>query len=87
MGLTSLGDGETRFIAADQVTRELQEVLHLFDVIVGTEEEFHIAGGSTDTLLALAQVRAVSRPRWSANAARLAVRSIPVPFRPVWMTA
>lgn len=59
-GLTSLGDGETRFIAADQVTRQLQEVLHLFDVIVGTEEEFHIAGGSTDTLQALSQVRGVS---------------------------
>ena len=59
-GLTALGDGETRFIAADKVTRELQEVLHLFDVIVGTEEEFHIAGGSTDTLQALGQVRAVS---------------------------
>ncbi|MBR7420617.1 5-dehydro-2-deoxygluconokinase, partial [Klebsiella quasipneumoniae] len=60
-GLTSLGDGETRFIAADKVTRELQEVLHLFDVIVGTEEEFHIAGGSTDTLQALGQVRGVSQ--------------------------
>ncbi|MFV0569674.1 MAG: 5-dehydro-2-deoxygluconokinase, partial [Citrobacter portucalensis] len=59
-GLTSLGDGETRFIAAEQVTRQLQEVLHLFDVIVGTEEEFHIAGGSTDTLQALSQVRGVS---------------------------
>ncbi|WHP81871.1 bifunctional 5-dehydro-2-deoxygluconokinase/5-dehydro-2-deoxyphosphogluconate aldolase [Edwardsiella anguillarum] len=59
-GLTSLGDGETRFIAADRVSRELQEVLHLFDVIVGTEEEFHIAGGSIDTLQALTQVRRVS---------------------------
>ncbi len=59
-GLTSLGDGETRFIAAEQVTRQLQAVLHLFDVIVGTEEEFHIAGGATDTVQALAQVREVS---------------------------
>lgn len=59
-GLTSLGDGETRFIAAEQVTSKLQAVLHLFDVIVGTEEEFHIAGGSTDTLQALTQVREVS---------------------------
>ncbi|MGL5311257.1 MAG: PfkB family carbohydrate kinase, partial [Plesiomonas shigelloides] len=45
-GLTSLGDGETRFIADEQVTAQLQEVLGLFDLIVGTEEEFHIAGGS-----------------------------------------
>ncbi|WP_171454895.1 bifunctional 5-dehydro-2-deoxygluconokinase/5-dehydro-2-deoxyphosphogluconate aldolase [Serratia marcescens] len=56
-GLTSLGDGETRFVESDLVTRELQEVLHHFDLIVGTEEEFHIAGGSTDTLTALKNVR------------------------------
>lgn len=60
MGADLIRDGETRFIAAENVTRELQEVLHLFDVIVGTEEEFHIAGGSTDTLQALGRVRAVS---------------------------
>jgi len=41
-GLTSLGDGETRFIDSEAVTKSLQEVLHHFDVLVGTEEEFHI---------------------------------------------
>lgn len=56
-GLTSLGDGETRFIANEQVTTRLQEVLGQFDLIVGTEEEFHIAGGSTDTICALRRVR------------------------------
>lgn len=56
-GLTSLGDGETRFIESQKVTQELQEVLHHFNLIVGTEEEFHIAGGSTDTLTALRNVR------------------------------
>lgn len=56
-GLTSLGDGETRFVESEKVTRELQEVLHHFDLIVGTEEEFHIAGGSTDTLTALKNER------------------------------
>lgn len=59
-GLTSLGDGETRFIDSEAVTQSLQEVLHHFDVLVGTEEEFHIAGGSTDTLTALKNVRKVS---------------------------
>lgn len=59
-GLTSLGDGETRFISSEKVTRELQEVLHHFDLIVGTEEEFHIAGGSTNTLEALRTVREYS---------------------------
>jgi len=56
-GLTSLGDGETRFIESQHVTQQLQEVLHYFDLVVGTEEEFHIAGGSTDTLTALKNVR------------------------------
>ncbi|GLO63487.1 5-dehydro-2-deoxygluconokinase [Vibrio sp. MACH09] len=59
-GLTSLGDGETRFVESSKVTEELQEVLGLFDVIVGTEEEFHISGGSTDTIEALKNVRKIS---------------------------
>lgn len=59
-GLTDLGDGETRFIASEAVTNKLQEVLHYFELIVGTEEEFHIAGGSTDTIEALRAVRKVS---------------------------
>ncbi|MEC7764967.1 MAG: 5-dehydro-2-deoxygluconokinase [Pseudomonadota bacterium] len=54
------GDGESRFVASDAVTEKLQGKLHLFDLIVGTEEEFHIAGGTTDTLAALRAVRAVS---------------------------
>ena len=59
-GLAGHGAGESRFIASRAVTAKLQSHLHLFDLIVGTEEEFHIAGGSTDTLAALRAVRAVS---------------------------
>lgn len=59
-GLTSKGDGETRFIANDQVSKHLQGILSDFDLIVGTEEEIHIAGGSTDTLSALKTIRAIS---------------------------
>jgi len=59
-GLSGHGDGENRFIASDEVTAKLQSTLHLFDLIVGTEEEFHIAGGTTDTVQALKNVRAVS---------------------------
>jgi 5-dehydro-2-deoxygluconokinase len=59
-GLSGHGDGENRFIASDAVTAKLQSTLHLFDLIVGTEEEFHIAGGTTDTVQALRNVRAVS---------------------------
>ncbi|MDP9839746.1 5-dehydro-2-deoxygluconokinase [Neorhizobium huautlense] len=59
-GLAGHGDGESRFIESGHVTAKLQSHLHLFDLIVGTEEEFHIAGGSTDTIAALRAVRAVS---------------------------
>ncbi|MEM1399390.1 MAG: 5-dehydro-2-deoxygluconokinase [Pseudomonadota bacterium] len=59
-GLSGHGDGENRFIASDAVTAKLQTTLPLFDLIVGTEEEFHIAGGSTDTIAALRAVRALT---------------------------
>ncbi|MEG4641994.1 5-dehydro-2-deoxygluconokinase [Paracoccus sp. APAP_BH8] len=59
-GLAGHGAGESRFVASAAVTAKLQSTLHLFDLIVGTEEEFHIAGGTTDTIAALRAVRAVS---------------------------
>ncbi len=59
-GVAGHGDGESRFVESARVTTKLKATLHLFDLIVGTEEEFHIAGGSTDTLEALRAVRAVS---------------------------
>ena len=59
-GLSGHGDGENRFIASDAVSAKLQTTLHLFDLIVGTEEEFHIAGGTTDTMAALRRVRALT---------------------------
>ena len=59
-GVAGHGDGESRFVESEKVTAKLQSTLHLFDLIVGTEEEFHIAGGSTDTIEALRKVRALS---------------------------
>ncbi|MCC6306058.1 MAG: 5-dehydro-2-deoxygluconokinase [Rhodobacteraceae bacterium] len=59
-GLAGHGAGEARFIASPDVTRALQGHLHRFDLVVGTEEEFHIAGGTTDTRAALAAVRALT---------------------------
>lgn len=59
-GVAGHGDGESRFVESAAVTDKLQATLHYFDLIVGTEEEFHIAGGSTDTIAALRAVRAVS---------------------------
>ncbi len=59
-GLSGHDDGENRFIASNAVSRKLQSTLHLFDLIVGTEEEFFIAGGSTDLVEALKNARQVS---------------------------
>ena len=59
-GVAGHGEGESRFVESAAVTARLQASLHFFDLIVGTEEEFHIAGGSTDTIAALRAVRAVS---------------------------
>ncbi|KGJ10822.1 5-dehydro-2-deoxygluconokinase (plasmid) [Paracoccus versutus] len=59
-GVAGHGAGESRFVESASVTAKLQSTLHLFDLIVGTEEEFHIAGGTTDTIAALRAVRAVS---------------------------
>ncbi len=60
-GLTARGAGENRYVADAAVTRQLQTVLPEFDLLVGTEEEFYIAGGAANNLLAsLRAVRAVS---------------------------
>jgi 5-dehydro-2-deoxygluconokinase len=59
-GLTSRGAGENRYVADAGVTRQLQASLPLFDLIVGTEEEFFIAGGEPgDLLTSLRAVRAL----------------------------
>ncbi|SDY40741.1 5-dehydro-2-deoxygluconokinase [Collimonas sp. OK242] len=60
-GLTQKGDGETRFIANDGVTAHLQGILPKFDLVVGTEEEFMIAGGGRDIIASLQAVRALSQ--------------------------
>lgn len=59
-GLAGHDAGESRFIESRAVTRKLQESLPLFDLVVGTQEEFAIAGGSTDMGVALNAVRAVT---------------------------
>ena len=56
-GLTKRGDGETRYIASDTVTAHLQKMLRRFDLVIGTIEEFNIAGGRGDIIESLAAVR------------------------------
>ncbi len=57
-GLTARDRGENRFVADAAVTARLQGVVPLCDLIVGTEEEMHILGGSSDTVAALRAIRA-----------------------------
>jgi 5-dehydro-2-deoxygluconokinase len=59
-GLAGHGDGEERYVKSDDVTAHLQPILADCDLIVGTEEELHIAGGTEDTLQAIRNIRAVS---------------------------
>jgi 5-dehydro-2-deoxygluconokinase len=59
-GLTGKADGETRFVANESVTTHLQRILPLIDLVIGTEEEFRIAGGKHELIDALAMVRAVT---------------------------
>ncbi len=69
-GVAGHGAGESRFVESAKVTAKLQSTLHLFDLIVGTEEEFHIAGGSTDTVAARCARCAPSRTRYAGLQAR-----------------
>ena len=56
-GLTARDRGENRFVAHEAATARLQTVLPVCDLIVGTEEEVHILGGTTDTITALRTIR------------------------------
>ncbi len=68
-GLTKRGDGETRYIASDTVTAHLQRMLPRFDLVIGTIEEFNIAGGSTDIMQSLARGAPRHRRRRSSSSA------------------
>jgi 5-dehydro-2-deoxygluconokinase len=59
-GLTRRGDGETRYIRSDNVTAHIQRMLPKFDLVIGTIEEFAIAGGNSDIMASLAAIRRVT---------------------------
>jgi len=59
-GLAGHGAGEERYIRSETVTGHLAGILPECDLIVGTEEELHIAGGSEDTLAAIRAIRALA---------------------------
>lgn len=56
-GLTGHAAGENRFVANEAITQHMLSIVSDCDVIVGTEEEFSIAGGSEFVAEALKQVR------------------------------
>ena len=59
-GLAGHGAGEERYIKSDAVSEHMKSILPGCDLIVGTEEEVHIAAGTEDTLAALRIIRALS---------------------------
>jgi 5-dehydro-2-deoxygluconokinase len=59
-GLTGHATGGEMFVASPEVTARIQSVLPECDLIVGTEEEIHIAGGSDDTATAVRAIRDAS---------------------------
>jgi 5-dehydro-2-deoxygluconokinase len=60
-GLAGHAAGEERYIKSEFVSQHLQTVLPDCDLIVGTEEEVHIAAGEEDTLAALKKIRSLSK--------------------------
>ncbi|MDP9484504.1 MAG: 5-dehydro-2-deoxygluconokinase [Actinomycetota bacterium] len=59
-GVASHGQGGQMFVASEEVTEVYRSVLPACDLIVGTEEEIRIAGGSTETREALRSIREIS---------------------------
>src|SRR4029077_19973806 len=59
-GIGGHGAGESRYARSARVTQVLEKVLPGCDLIVGTEEELHVASGCEDTLAAIRRVRALS---------------------------
>ncbi|CAK7192835.1 5-dehydro-2-deoxygluconokinase [Commensalibacter sp. Nvir] len=59
-GVASIGDGEARYVKAKQVTEKLLSILPECDLIVGTEEEIHIASGLENTIQAIKHIRKIA---------------------------
>ena len=55
--LTGKDLGENRYVASAEVSERLQSILSYCDLVVGTEEEMRILGGSDDTIGAIRAIR------------------------------
>lgn len=71
-GLTRRGEGANRYVPDAGVTQRLQAVLPQFDLLIGTEEEFLIAGGVPGDLMA--SLRAVRQVTPAALVVKLGAR-------------
>ena len=60
-GLAGHAAGDERYVRSAAVSTKLSTILPLCDLIVGTEEEIHIAAGEEDTLAALKRIRSLSQ--------------------------
>ncbi|VTU30190.1 5-dehydro-2-deoxygluconokinase [Variovorax sp. PBL-E5] len=60
-GLVARDGGESRFVDSAVATRASQLFLAQCDLVVGTEEEIHVAGGTTNTIEALRQLRSLTQ--------------------------
>jgi 5-dehydro-2-deoxygluconokinase len=59
-GIGGHGAGDSRYARAARVTEALAPVLPACDLLVGTEEEMHIAAGIEDTLAAIRHLRSLT---------------------------
>ncbi len=59
-GLSGHAEGDKRFVKSSDVSKHFQSIVGDCNLIVGTEEEIHMAGGSTDTRTALMNIRKLS---------------------------
>jgi 5-dehydro-2-deoxygluconokinase len=59
-GLAGHAAGEERYIRSDGVTATLAPVLAASDLIVGTEEELHLAAGRENTIDAIKEIRRIA---------------------------
>ena len=60
-GLAGHAKGDERYVRSDAVSAHLRAILPECDLIVGTEEEIHIAAGLEDTREALVAIRSLTK--------------------------
>ncbi|SDR18334.1 5-dehydro-2-deoxygluconokinase [Rhizobiales bacterium GAS113] len=60
-GLAGHAAGDERYVRSEAVSTHLRAILPQCDLIVGTEEEIHIAAGEEDTLAALKAIRSLTK--------------------------